>query len=183
MFAACSAVLTCGTMMPCAPRSSAFLIGTSAASGTRTMHAALSPTACKIEASSRVSSGPCSPSMNSQSNPMLASTSADAALASVTIVPSNFSRRFSRARKSCVILASPMVDDDLAALHDDADVHEIEDQLQRIAVDDREIGDVAGLDLAELVRLLDERGGVRAHELDDVARREHQVQGLEFVIE
>jgi len=38
--------------------------------------------------------------MNNQSNPKLASTSADAALASVTIVPSSCSRRFSRARKS-----------------------------------------------------------------------------------
>src|SRR5688572_22615293 len=185
-------------MMPCAPKSSAFLIGTSAASGTRTMHAVLSPAACSISKSSRVSSGPCSPSMNSQSNPKLASTSADAALASVTIVPSNFSRRCKRARNSCVMLtsasapgncscvalpraslpspalhnpraslpASATIDDDLAALHDDGDVHQIEDQLQRIAVDDREIGDLAGRDDAKLVAHLDECGRVRPHELD-----------------
>src|SRR5688572_21959331 len=170
-------------MMPCAPKSSAFLIGASAACGTRTMHAVLSPTACRISKSSRVSSGPCSPSMNSQSKPNAASTSADAPLASVTIVPSNFSRRFNRARNSFVMAASAMIDDDLAALHDDGDVHEIEDQLQRIAVDDREIGDVARRDGTELVRHLDERGRVRTHELDDVARREHQVQHFQLVVQ
>src|SRR5262245_31993575 len=130
-------------MIPCAPRSSAFLIGSSAGSDTRTMHAALSPTACKIPKSSRVSSGPCSASTNNQSKPKLASTSADDAFASVTIVPTSFSRRFKRARNSCVMPASPMIDDYLAALHDDGHIHEIEDQLQRITLDDREIGDLA----------------------------------------
>jgi len=38
--------------------------------------------------------------MNSQSKPTAARISAEAALASVTIVPSNVSRRLSRARKS-----------------------------------------------------------------------------------
>src|SRR5688572_29537067 len=152
-------------MMPCAPRSSALLIGTSAASGTRTMHAVLPLTACRISLSSRVSSGPCSPSMNSQSNPKPASTSADAALASVTIVPSSCSRRFSRARNSCAMWTSAFVDDDFAALHHDDNIQQIENQLQRVAVDDREIGYLAGRDRAQVVRHLDEFRCVRPHEL------------------
>src|SRR5712671_3660040 len=90
-------------MIPAAPRSSAFLIGTSAASGTRTMQAVLSPATCRIVASSAASSGPCSPSTNNQSKPSPARISAVAALGSVTIVPSNVSPRFNRARKSCPI--------------------------------------------------------------------------------
>src|SRR5687768_17261984 len=113
--------------------------------------------------------------MNSQSNPADASTSADAALASVTIVPSSVSPRLRRSRNACAI--SAMIGDDLAALHDDRDIHQIEDQLQRVAVDNREIRDVARRDRPELV-VIDERRGIWTHELDDVARREHQVQRL-----
>ena len=85
--AASSAEFTCGTITPSAPRSKTFLIGTSPAAGTRTMQAARPPTACSEARMSAVSNGPCSPSMNSQSNPTSANISATEGAVSVTIGP------------------------------------------------------------------------------------------------
>jgi hypothetical protein len=76
--------------------------------------------------------------MNNQSKPKLASTSADDALASVTIVPSSGSRRFSLARKSFAMETSA------------------------VAVDDRQIGKLAGRAAAQIADL-DERGRAPCH--------------------
>src|SRR5262245_52553891 len=135
-----------------------------------------------------------SPSTNSQSKPAAARISADAALASVTIVPSSVSPRLSRARNR-EPSSAPV--DDLAAPHDDGHVQQVENELQRVTVDDRDIRDLAarpphpagtepdkrrrackhvGLIVGAIAPKSSDipmRPPYSSHELDDVARREH----------
>ena len=66
------------------------------AAGTRTTQATQWSTACRIASTSADSSGPCSPSINNQSNPASAHTSAIAGVPNVTIVPNSVSPVTSR---------------------------------------------------------------------------------------
>ena len=74
--AACSAELTWGTTTPTAPISRAFLIQTSSAAGTRSTGSERPPIACKSRNAPSLPIGPCSASMNSQSKPTSARSSA-----------------------------------------------------------------------------------------------------------
>jgi hypothetical protein len=61
-----------------------------------------------------------------------------------------------------------LVDDDYTALQDDFGFQHVPVAFQRIAVEKDEIGQFARLQGSELIAHLDVRGGVRAHQLDDV---------------
>jgi hypothetical protein len=83
------AEFTAGAMIPAAPISSAFLMGTSAAEDRRTKPGMSLPAACSRSCISWASRALCSASMNSQSNPTRAKISATGGQLSDTIVPSS----------------------------------------------------------------------------------------------
>src|SRR4051812_7207860 len=81
------------------------------------------------------------------------------------------------------LAALPLIDDDDATLDDDLGVQQIPVPIERIAVEDDDVRELARFERAPVIALVNERGGVRTHQLDDVLRREHHVDRLELVRE
>src|SRR5581483_4283067 len=87
--------------------------------------------------------------------------------------------------RSCAEIRSgalaALVAHDFAILHNQHDAGQIEHVLQRIPGHHDQVGTLAGLECPQLVALADGGGGIRSHDFEDVARREHQVERSQFI--
>ena len=71
----------------------------------------------------------------------------------------------------------PLVHDDLPALDHDPGIEQVPVTLERVSVEDDDVGELAGFEGAKLAALLDESIRNGAHELHEILRREHDVEG------
>src|SRR5690348_9934188 len=65
---------------------------------------------------------------------------------------------------------------DYSTFDHESGIQQIPVAVQRIAIDDDDVGELAHFECPELIAHLDEGGRVWSHQLDEVLRREHQVQ-------
>src|SRR5689334_12825264 len=70
---------------------------------------------------------------------------------------------------------------DYTALDDQPGVQQIPVAIQRIAIDDDDVGELADFERPEPIAHLDECGRVGSHHLDEVSRREHEIQRSQFM--
>src|SRR5262245_1945853 len=101
---------------------------------------------------------------------------------------------YNRSRSVCVLHSafcilhsalpeSPLIHDHHATLYDNLRLQPVPVALERVAIEQDDVGELAGFERAELIAHLNVRGSVRSHDLDHVLHREHEIERLQLVFE
>src|SRR5262245_44894556 len=78
---------------------------------------------------------------------------------------------------------SPLIGNDDASLNHELRIQQVPVTVEGASVHEYDIGQFARFECAKFIAHLDVRSGVRSHQLDDVLHREHEVEGLQLVLE